>query len=256
MVVLLGNQTRRSASALFVNGMRIEKYQFEAGVLKWASSPAVPFSGVLKFDDQQSGLRRLIGRTWAADRTPAEGEGFVAAEVNPGRAALAPRLAEFRRSLDLSAISGDYALRASGRFSREVMRLSISLETMSIDGQPVSAFRLEQGGLVWTGGQKSCFSGRLEFLHEPIAGGVDLYGQTQSNDEPGTFKCYGTRLVDHAAQGGAADYHGPPLPDWAAAQLMRIVSDSAASGGLMLWHKWEKYNFTSLAVCKYVAGMV
>ena len=45
------------------------------------------------------------------------------------------------------------------------------------------------------------------------------------------------------------------MPDWAASQLAGIVRKHSAEGGLLLWHKWEKQNYTSMIVNKVVSKL-
>ncbi len=250
LVTLLGNQTHRNKSILYIDDVRVRTYQFQNGMLKWSASESIPFSGILKFDHETTGLRRMVGKIWSQTETAGMAEPFVASEVDPARKLLSPKLITFYHSLDTKMLYGTYAVRASGRFVKEVIFVSLSKEAFSIDGQRVDSFTFNGPTLSWRGGIKSCFSGRLNFLIDPIAHSVEAYGQTQSNDEPGQFKCYGTRLSEAEVQ-----YGGPPMPDWAQAYLLQIVKENETKGGLMLWHKWEKYSFTNLAVVKYFSPL-
>ena len=45
------------------------------------------------------------------------------------------------------------------------------------------------------------------------------------------------------------------MPLWATAHLAGIVRGNSAQGGLLLWHKWEKQNYTSMVVNKVVSKL-
>ena len=251
LVTLLGKQTHRHKSILYVNGTRIPRFQFQNGILKWDMRDKTPFNGFLKFDVDGS-RRRLIGKIWTANEKPGQVKTFVACEADPSRKHMTPKLSAFHFGNDAeNSIDGEYAVRTTGRFAREVTRFSIRDTAFFIDNQPVQDFELKDKTLGWSGGIKDCFSGQVSFLLDPIINSIELYGQSRSEDVADTFKCYGTRLAD-----GNAQYGGPPLPEWAQAHLVDITEANQDKGGLMLWHKWEKFNFTHLAVAKYLSSLI
>jgi hypothetical protein len=106
--------------------------------------------------------------------------------------------------------------------------------------------------LTWTAGTGPCAEGTVTFVPEPILGSVELYGTTRSADDTGPVTCYGARLADDATPAGPV----PLLPPKAQESLEAIVQGARHTGGLLLWHKWEKASFTNITVSKHLAGLV
>ena len=129
--------------------------------------------------------------------------------------------------------------------------LTVGPDGARIDGGPVNA-SLQGTRLTWTAGTGPCAEGTVTFVLEPVLGSVELYGTTRSADDPGPVTCFGSRLADNTSSLGPV----PLLPAKAQESLEAIVASARHTGGLLLWHKWEKASFTNLTVSKYLAGLV
>ncbi|WP_222931354.1 hypothetical protein, partial [Xanthovirga aplysinae] len=80
---------------------------------------------------------------------------------------------------------------------------------------------------------------------------IEFYGTFSSSEEYNGFKCYGSMELNKKPK-----YHGPEIPEWAEDFLISIVYDNNKKGGLLLWHKWEKQNFTSRVVNVFISKMI
>ncbi len=247
-VVIVGNRTVREKSAVYVDGSRIGRYRFSNGTLSWpAQGPAVPH-GVLRLDLQPSAQRRVVLKTWAPGEDPGPGQTVVLPEADPARGAVASAAAGF--GADPSTLYGRYALRRTGRFARTVFDLAVGPDGVLIDGSPVRG-TVQGTRLSWAQGTGPCAEGSVTFVPEPVLGSVELYGTTRSVDDPAPVTCFGASLA-----GGEETAGTPLLPAKAQQSLEAVVLGARHTGGLLLWHKWEKSSFTNLTVSKYVAALV
>ena len=146
--------------------------------------------------------------------------------------------------MNLSDISGQYVVRTNGRFAKDINLFDISQDGLSINDQKIVDFSFAKGKLIWRGGNKECFSGQVTFLLDPIIKSIELFGEAKSQEEAGTFKCYGSAIYDQEN----LQYFGPEIPKWAEEYLISVVKLNSKNGGLLLWHKWEKYNYTNMIV--------
>ena len=258
-VVIVGNRRIRESSAVYIDGVRITRYRFANGMLSWqAQDPGVPH-GVLRLDLRLSGQRRVVLKTWQAGQDPGQGQTVTLPEADPGRAVVTAASVGF--GTDQSRLHGRYALRRTGRFARTVFDLTIGPDGVAIDGLPVAVV-IEGTRLTWTGGTGPCAEGSVAFVPEPILGSVELYGTTRSIDDDGPVGCFGARQADDAdetdeADGWEADNSAIQwLPPQALRDLITIVQGTRATGGLLLWQKWEKFSFTNTTVSKHLAALV
>lgn len=249
-VVLIGNRTVREKSAVYLNGSRIARYRFWNGTLRWPAHNTVPH-GIIRLDLQPSGQRRLVLQTWDAGQDPGRGQTVVLPEADPARKAVASAAAAEGFGADPCTLHGRYAIRRGGRFASTVFELTIGPDGVRIDGNPVDA-DMQGPRLTWTAGSGPCAEGTVTFAAEPILGSVELYGTARSADDPGPVTCYGARLDDD----GTAVVPTPLLSAKAQQSLEAVVLSARHAGGLLLWPKWEKAEFTNLTVSKFLAGLI
>jgi hypothetical protein len=245
-VAIVGHRTAREKSAVYVDGARIRRYRFSNGALNWPQ-------GVMRLDLRPSAQRRVVLKTWDLGQDPGRGRTMLLPEANPARQAVA---AAGGFGTDPSQLHGRYALRRIGRFSRTVFDLTIAPDGVRVGGTPVDA-AVTGTSLTWTAGPGPCGEGTVTFVLEPIGGSVEFYGTTRSADDPGPVTCFGARLDDapdaHKAQSVAPV---PLLPPEAQRSLEAVIAAARHTGGLLLWHKWEKASFTNAVVNKYLARLV
>lgn len=250
-VVIVGNRTVREKSAVYLDGSRIRRYRFCDGTLTWqAQGQAVPH-GVMRLDLRPGAQRRVVLQTWTADQDPGQGRTVMLPEADPGREIAAAAAAGF--GADPAALHGRYALRRGGRFARTVFELTIGTEGVRLDGRPVGG-SVRGTRLTWTDGIGPCAEGDITFVPEPILRSVELYGTTRSADDPGPVSCFGARLGDDPPADNGTD--SELLAGRARQRLAAVVLDARDTGGLLLWHKWEKSAFTNSTVSGHLAALI
>jgi hypothetical protein len=250
-VVIVGNRTVREKSAVYLDGTRIERFQFSNGLLSWSAQGSCDLYGTMRLDLRLSSERRVVLKTWARGQDPGRGEAVALSEADPARQAVAAASAAGGFGIDPRTLHGSYALRRGGRFARTVFDLTVGPDSVRVDGCPVDG-SVQGTRLTWTAGTGPCAEGTVTFVPEPILGSVELYGTTRSADDTGPVTCYGARLADDATPAGPV----PLLPPKAQESLEAIVQGARHTGGLLLWHKWEKASFTNITVSKHLAGLV
>jgi len=243
-VTIVGNRTAMAKSAVYLDGTRIGRYRFANGVLTWPH-------GMMRLDLQPSAKRRVVLKTWDAGQEPGRGAAVVLPEADPGRRAVAAVAAGGGFGTDPAALHGRYALRRTGRFSRTVFDLTIAPDGVRVGGTPVDG-TVTGTSLTWSAGPGPCGQGSITFVSEPISGSVEFYGTTRSADDPGPVTCFGARLGDGAAGEAAV----PLLPPEALGSLQAVIAGARHTGGLLLWHKWEKSSFTNSVVSTDLARLV
>ncbi|ABC29919.1 conserved hypothetical protein [Hahella chejuensis KCTC 2396] len=251
VITIIGARKHRHKSILYINDQRIRSFAFEAGAIRWKANAHIPHHGFLRLDIDANGGRRLIGKIWSDASLDGAQPAFVAAEANPERKALSARACGFSECDDLRAVYGEYAVRTDGRFHRDINQFTLSETGLTINQRSVPEFSFSNGALRWRGGDKACHQGEATFLRDPIINTIELYGVTRSNEEDGAFTCYGSSIVQTPPA-----YCGPSLPDWAAGYVADIVYRNSSKGGLLLWHKWEKFNLTTLIVNRYLTHLL
>lgn len=250
LVTIVGNRANVSKSVIYVNDARIVDFRYENGVISWKSSVGNASEGILRPGTDRAGRRLLSGKIWTNGASLPARDNVCAREVDPERGKFARVIGDCRKITDLSQISGEYAVRTNGRFSKTVNRFEIGSEGLTINRKKADIFRFANGKLFWFGGNRGCFSGEVDFLTDPLFKTAELCGTSRSEAAEGVLKCYGSAVVK-----GAPAYAGPTLPVWAGTHLAEIVRRNSAKGGLLLWHKWEKHNFTSAAVNRIAAEL-
>jgi hypothetical protein len=250
-VVIVGHRTIREKSAVYLDGSRIRRYRFSNGTLSWpAQGPAVPH-GVMRLDLQPSAQRRVVLKTWTSGQDPGRGQAVVLPEADPDRRAVAAVAAGGGFGADPAALHGRYALRRTGRFSRTVFDLTIAPDGVRVGGTPVDG-TVTGTSLTWSAGPGPCGQGSITFVSEPISGSVEFYGTTRSADDQDPVTCFGARLGD----GAAGETAVPLLPPEAQGSLQAVIAGARHTGGLLLWHKWEKSSFTNSVVSTDLARLV
>ena len=244
LITIIGNRHRRANSIIYVNGQRIQNFSCDEGCIKWKSGPGNPYNGLLRPDVDLKGNRRIIGKIWTnQEQIPAENN-FTAGEIDPERESLLGRVNQFCKTGDFSRMFGEYTVRTSGDRPGTVARFRIN-GGFAIDDKVVETYWFADGVLSWSEGDGNYHSGKIRFLLDPILNSVELFGTVSSKDEEHSLNCHGSSLVEEDGR-----YFGPKMPGWAKAHLAGIVRKHSATGGLLLWHKWEKQNYTSMVVNK------
>jgi hypothetical protein len=249
VVTLIGNHGNPLRSLLYVNDRQVRTFALKGGMVRWNGQPGVPFNGFMKLDLQPSGDRRMVGKLWPRHGTPGDAETLTADAVDPAAAAMSGRL-----TVPASLRFGSFVIRSNGRFRRISTPLVLAEGALTIAGEPVSAFELSSDRLTWSGGTRDFHAGEIRFLRDPVAGTVEIYGECQSKEEATPLRCYGARRP--GPEDPPAAYDGPAMPGASAEHLVAISQAALGTGGLMLWHKWEKAHLTSLTVAKVLASLV
>jgi len=247
LLTIVGNREHRGNSIIYVNGERIDKFLCADGAIKWKAGPGTRYNGFLRPDADVHGNRRIVGKVWISGEEIPARNNFTADEIDPERKALLPTATRLLTSNDLADVSGQYTLRTSGGV---VSRFGIAKSEVTINNQSVADRHFADGTLCWSGGNGKCYSGKIRFLVDPILNCVELVGTVEGQGGACAEQCYGSSTVAENAL-----YSGPKMPAWAAAHIAGIVRGNSARGGLLLWHKWEKQNYTSMVVNKLVSKL-
>jgi hypothetical protein len=249
MVTLVGNGMDRKRSVIYINDQRIKNFSFEGGTIRWKGAKKDEFSGFLRLDADVKGRRRIIGKVWCSGDGIPEANNFIAGEADPERKSLLEMTVRLLKSDTVEDAYGDYAVRTSGRFAKDVNHFQLMSSRLVINNTPVHEFSYNRGILSWKGGTKGCFSGNVTLVIDPIIKSIELFGQSLSK-EGETEKCYGSSVFQQLP-----GYTGPKVPHWAESYLATIAFDNSRYGGLLLWHKWEKHHFTSRLVNKTISAL-
>lgn len=250
-IVIVGNAKVRQKSLIYVNENRVNNFTFENGVLKWKSQESVPYNGFLRLDANLKGQRQIIGKLWEESKRIPAHHNFQAIEANPASNTFLPLATSLANSNDLKQIEGTYTVRNDGIFSKELMTFKIDNKSLLINDISVEKFQFTDGSLSWKGGSKGCYEGSLTFLIDPIANSIEAFGQSHSAESLTRLQCYGARLIE-----APRVYSGPDIPEWAKPYLLDIAMRYIPQGGLLLWHKWEKYFFTAKVVNYYLPSLL
>jgi hypothetical protein len=235
LFTLLGNRERQSDGILYVNEAQITRFSWQNGCIQWPGGGSHPVGGFLQPDADINGRRRLVFKVWNAGPEPPR-RLSVATEIDPQRQELARRAA---------ALSGEYVVRTKGKPARTDV-LEVKDQRLAINGRAVKDPQFENQSLFWRDGEADLVSGEIHFLYEPILDSVELLGTVSVAFDKGDCPCYGSAVSE------AVRYAGPNVPEWAQAHLKSIVQRHRATGGLLLWHRWEKQNYTSMAVNRLI----
>lgn len=250
VVTLVGNGTERKRSIVYINDLRIRRFTYDGGIIRWKAGNGQPFNGFLRPDVDTKGRRRIMGKIWKDGEPVPANNNFTAWEVDPERKALAGLTTQLSQEQDESAVWGDYAVRTNGVFAKEINHFNLSADGLLINNKPVAWYAYKRGNLAWSGGSKECHAGEVTLLIDPIIRTVELFGSSRMQDKGKDVKCYGSSVYHHTPK-----YQGPPLPPWAGGHLASIVQANSKRGGLLLWHKWEKHHFTSKVVNKIISAL-
>lgn len=238
LFTLLGNRERQSDGILYVNDAPITHFVWQNGCIQWPAGGSHPVGGFLQLEAEINGRRRLLFKVWKPDVEPPRGLS-IATEIDPQRQQLARRAA---------ALSGEYVMRTKGAPGRTDV-LQVEDEKLAINGRAVKHARLENQSLFWRDGEADLVSGEIQFLYEPILDSVELIGTVSPAHDGARCPCYGS------AVSAGVRYAGPNVPEWAQAHLKSIVQRHRATGGLLLWHRWEKQNYTTIAVNRLISKL-
>jgi hypothetical protein len=247
LLTIVGNRQQRAHSIIYVNRERIDRFISADGVIKWKAGHGTRYHGFLRPDADLRGNRRIVGKIWISGEEIPTRNNFTADEIDPERKSLLPVATRLLTSNDLADVAGQYTVRTSGG---AVQRFAIAKDEFTINNQAAPVRHFADGMLSWSGGKGRCASGKIRFLVDPIVNSVELVGTAEAEGSGRAEPCYGSATVDENAP-----YGGPKMPPWAAAHIAGIVRGNSAQGGLLLWHKWEKQNYTSMVVNKVVSKL-
>jgi hypothetical protein len=246
LLTMVGNREHRASSIIYVNRERIERFSCTDGSIKWRAARGTRYNGFLRPDVDLRGKRRMVGKIWMNGQDIPARNNFIADEIDPERKSLLPIAARLLTSNDLNDVSGQYTVRAA---RGAVSRFRIGKSEFTINEQVVPVYHLHNGTLSWSSGNANFHSGKIRFLVDPILNAIEVVGTVQPQ-EGASEQCYGSSTVPKDAQ-----YSGPKMPAWAASHTAAIVRTTSPHGGLLLWHKWEKQNYTSMVVSKLVSKL-
>lgn len=251
VITIIGNQANRKKSIVYINNYRIRNFAFDNGVIKWKSNSQVPFNGYIRPDVDLKGKRRIIGKVWPdAEAVPANNN-FIAYETDTDRKNILPQTLSLYQSSNPADIYGRYVVRTNGRFARTANDFIISEKGLEINGTPITSWTFSKGKLTWSGGTRECYGGSVYLLTDPIINSIELFGSSYASDDPAALKCYGAQVFDQQPA-----YQGPAVPEWAAVHLAAIAFENSRKGGLLFWHKWEKQQYTCMAINKYISNLI
>lgn len=250
VLTVIGNKSNRKKSIVYVNDQRVYNFKFEGGVIKFKAKDTMSINGYIKFDVDMNNKRRILGKVWKKDETVPTKNNFIAYEVDPDRKECASRSTALLNSSDQKQISGNYVIRTNGIFSKELNSFNIEEKSLIINGKNIDSYEFKDGKLSWSGGDKACYRGEISFLIDPIIDSIEVYGESFQKEDENRLNCYGSMVYEENLP-----YSGPKIEEWAKDYLAQIVLKSCNKGGLLLWHKWEKHNFTSMVVNKYISNL-
>jgi len=251
IVTIIGNQARRQNSIIYINNHLIKKFSYTDGTLKWNTSLENPYNGFVRVDADLQGIRRIVGKIWKTGEEIPINNNFVGIEVKPDRKRLLYIANKFYNSSDISEVYGTYTVKIKGRHAKNTNSFVISKDNFIINNTKVKNFSFKMGHLSWSGGDKEYFSGKIAFLVDPISQSIEVYGISKSEYQENNLMCYGLSIQGNKK----SEYLGPEMPKWASEYLCSIVEENSKSGGLLLWHKWEKANYTALVLNKILSKL-
>ena len=143
----------------------------------------------------------------------------------------------------IGSLAGSYALRVVGPGRGRVERLVASEGSVQINGQKPGRSRFAHGRLTWADGPADRACGEVTLAIDPITLMPVLFGEIR-NASGAAAKCYGMVPVDPArgCSRPEPDF-GMTAEAWDA--LVALCARASHTGGLLLWHKWEKLHYTS-----------
>jgi len=147
-----------------------------------------------------------------------------------------------RQALLADEYWGDYVLRNQLADSPPIL-LNWSAQGLTVNGQAVAQSGFCDQRLSWSGGPALAASGTVELLWDPVTLNTVLFGSI-GLPASGKANCLGARLSSQRL---------PSINPWAdqglSAQawecLYQLCANAEENGGLMLWHKWQKYAFST-----------
>jgi len=250
IVTLIGSETERRKSVIYVNDQHIRNFSYDGGIIRWKANGQQLYSGFLKPDVDVKGNRRIIGKIWLTHEEIPASNNFIANEVDPERKTLSGLTNQLFQSNTISDVYGEYVVRTSGRFAKDINYFKLSPLGLVVNDRKVDSFTYSRGKLSWTGGTKDCYAGAVTLIVDPIIKTIELFGHSACNEDGRMVKCYGSSVYQNLPI-----YSGPKVPAWAEKHLTSIAYTNSKRGGLLLWHKWEKHHYTSKFVNKTISGL-
>ncbi|MEM9824165.1 MAG: SAM-dependent methyltransferase, partial [Bacteroidota bacterium] len=143
---------------------------------------------------------------------------------------------------DYRSFIGAYVVRLNKRLLRQ---FELHADHLMINGHRIEHLEFDNGQLRWQNGPENFAEGALSFLLDPILLSPVLFGQIYTSGRNLCKKCHGAMPVVSTDK---MRWEHPEfaLPDFAWQHLLKICQKASEKGGLLLWHKWEKYRYTHL----------
>lgn len=308
LIVLIGNAGGPRRSGLFVNGVQVRPFKFQRGVLQWQAQRGNRTNGLLRFDVDQNGKRRLVGcNIWPAGQDMPRNAAFTAREPELQRPHPSQRVGRYQQASSggllelavgsetrngrqlaarlngqllqgaiqadgdsltvgdtrfalaapgssaselwvpqagqLDLFGGRYTVRVAGKGQTVSHTIAVGRGEASIDNAPVTPTVTGLTTFSWSDGPPQARGGSVQVQIDPVTLLPLLFGtlQTAAGEQQ---QCYGMVAAgpNAVADRPQADF-GLPLPAWQS--LVALCSNASRSGSLLLWHKWEKAQFTA-----------
>jgi Tetrapyrrole (Corrin/Porphyrin) Methylases len=231
---LLGSHGRRARDRAYLNGQELTRVRYTGGTLRWRAEDGNPCSGYLRPDLTPHGARRLTGVIWPPGETAASADRLTALEH------LIP--AADRASGGLAApgsLPGEYLVRVANGADARLARFSVGPADLLINAKPAEAVEYRGSAIRWRGGPGALAEGTLTGITDPITRRTILFG-TSGFHQPGSHALTGSAPISADEAAALAATPGLAVPDWAWAHLVAIAAGASRTGGLFLWHRWQR----------------
>lgn len=135
-------------------------------------------------------------------------------------------------------LHGRYRVRAARGDDVRFLELGLGSGMISVGGD-AGELRRNGAEICWRGGPPAMSTGAVHALLDPISLRPMLFGQARSAAGE-TFLLRGMAPVTAAEEAVLAANPQLGLPGWAWKHVSVIVAGASRSGGLFLWHGWER----------------
>lgn len=256
LITIIGHTQENKKSIVYINDLRIRYFSFSRGALQWKTAHANPHNGLIRFDVDKKGQRRLIGTIWPDQETIPANLNFEAVEVDPHRQELGKIASNHHQLSDITNLYGSYAVQVAGAKGSLLKEFQLSDQGLHINKEHIHLISFKNGKLTWQSTINNPLEGALTFLFNPITQHPQLFGKMLFQGQKTHTPCYGTAFSKQKQalpqQNKPASIH---IPDWAWSYLYNICLQNTSKGGLLLWQKWAKYHFISRVINQLVYNL-
>ena len=136
-------------------------------------------------------------------------------------------------------LRGDYRLAVSGEGDTRLVGLTVTQDSLVIDGGSTERTTWRRNTVQWDGGPAEFASGRLEGVLDPITLHPMVHG-TASTASGRVVALRGMVPVDPVEACAIAEHPGDGLASWAWAHVVASMQGASEHGGRFLWHGWDR----------------